>query len=155
MNKGVFVLHYVQKSSRRSVVNVSDKIKAIISMERSVYELFTGPGDLQYMPADLAKDPLPLHLSIYSSHLPLCLTHTLYTHTHTLPVYIYNITFIFLWSLYAFPIIFVRLHFSSSSLNQLFVLDPFLSFLIPSVTSLLSFPSSLPYHLSVIDWSRW
>lgn len=41
-------------------VDVSDKIKAIISMEREVYELFTGLRDLQYMPADLAKDLLPL-----------------------------------------------------------------------------------------------
>lgn len=59
MNKSVFVLQKVQQSSRRCVVDVSDKIKAIISMERNVYELFTSQRDLQYMPADVAKDSLP------------------------------------------------------------------------------------------------
>ena len=65
MNKSIFVLHEVQESSRPSAVDVSDKIKAI-SME-SVYELFTGSGDLQYMPADLATDLLPvLSISLFT-----------------------------------------------------------------------------------------
>lgn len=77
INKCVFVLLQVQKSSRQSVVEGSDKIKAFISTEVSVHKLFTGWRDLQYTTADLAKDPLPLHLIIYSSYLPL------YFHLHT------------------------------------------------------------------------
>ena len=53
------MLNKVQQSSRQCVVDVSHKIKAIISTVRSVYELFTGQRDLQYMPADLAKDIAP------------------------------------------------------------------------------------------------
>lgn len=89
----------------------SDKIKAFISIEISVYELFTGSRDLQYTPADLAKDPLPLHLIIYSSHLPLCFTH-LHLYTHRVDLHITSLS-----SFYGLfvpsPITFVHLCFVS------------------------------------------
>lgn len=86
----------VQTSSRLSVLEGSDKIKAFISTEVSVHKLFTGWRDLQYTPADLAKDPLPLHLIIYSSHLPLCFhLHTQSTSTQKIPRIAKGIPFCF------------------------------------------------------------
>lgn len=96
-------------------------------MERSLYELFTGWRDLQYLPADLAKDSLPLFpISLFTHPNFHCAwptppnTHSagpvlLCTHHH----------FHLLWSLYGFSNnIFVCLLFSSySSFFHLFVPD--------------------------------
>lgn len=105
-------------------MDVSDQIKAIISIERSVYELFKGSGDLQYTPADLAKDSLPLlSISLFTHHILYSLFDR-HPFTHT--VYVYYNAVIFYVLFMPSPICVVHLHFISySSFIHLFVPDLF------------------------------